>query len=312
MDCCCCCQSFNSSDRIPLLICRGGHTVCSRCSGSLNNCPVCRIDCFRDRVVNDALHDLVKASRDGHLCPRILSDHIILEDMIAEGGFAIIYAAKWSLLPVAVKLVSLTEKGRLKLQREMNMISNLSHPSIIRVFGISFFHDTVGIVMEKASSSLPTPNSLSPLTLRYAKELCEGVKFLHQKSVVHGDLKPSKILLVDGHVRLSGFSNAKHLVNDDVDDDDVSFAVTPKYTSPDQFERSLSTASDIYSLGIVLYELLTGKEAFKDCTMLEIIKAKMRGTPLLFDKSTPPSLRELITKCVNLNNELRPKITGNN
>ncbi|KAL0231366.1 hypothetical protein GEMRC1_010770 [Eukaryota sp. GEM-RC1] len=117
MDCFLCSKSFNLSDRIPVLICREGHTTCSRCSESLKKCPLCDIQCFVDRKVNYALYDLVKASRDGDLCPQIPSDQIILGDEIGDGGFANVYAGEWLDLPVAVKMVALTEEGRLQLQK---------------------------------------------------------------------------------------------------------------------------------------------------------------------------------------------------
>ncbi|KAL0251717.1 hypothetical protein GEMRC1_000929 [Eukaryota sp. GEM-RC1] len=205
MECFCCCESFNLSDRIPLLICGEGHTACSECSAQLIKCPLCTSNCLEERKVIFALQDLVQASRNGDLCPQIPSNQIVLGERIAEGGFAVVYSATWFDLPVAVKMVSLTEKGKLKLQQELNLLINLNHPSILRVFGISFFQDSIGIVMERASSSLPAPNSLTSSTLRYAKELCQAVKFLHLKSVVHGDLKPANILLVDDHVRVADF-----------------------------------------------------------------------------------------------------------
>ncbi|KAL0231554.1 hypothetical protein GEMRC1_010958 [Eukaryota sp. GEM-RC1] len=143
---------------------------------------------------------MIKASLNGDLCPQIPSDQIVLRDQLCEGNSATICAVEWLDVPVAVKMVALTESCQ--LQQEMNLLFLLNHPSILRVFGISFFDKTIGFVMEKATSSLPTPNSLSPLTLRYATELCRAVMFLHMKSIVHGDLKPANILLVDDHVRV--------------------------------------------------------------------------------------------------------------
>ncbi|KAL0240951.1 hypothetical protein GEMRC1_006187 [Eukaryota sp. GEM-RC1] len=192
---------------------------------------------FSRQKPNFALQDLIKASRDGDLCPQIPSDQILLGEKIAEGGFAIVYAAKWIDMPVAVKMVSLTEKGRVRLQLEMNLLFNLQHPSILRVFGLSFFDDTIGIVMEKASSSLPSPSSLSPLTLRYAKELCLAVKFLHLKSVVHGDLKPLNILLVDNQIRVADFGTSRNLAA--TSRVTRSNAMTPKYAAPEQFDAPL-------------------------------------------------------------------------
>ncbi|KAL0231522.1 hypothetical protein GEMRC1_010926 [Eukaryota sp. GEM-RC1] len=267
----------------------------------------CRNNCLKDRPVNSALRDLIQAFLNGDLCPKIPSEQIDLGERIAEGGFAVVYAGKWSDLSVAVKMVSLLEKGSCKLEQELNLLINVNHPSIIRVFGISSFQGSIGIVMERASSPIPTPNSLSPLTLRYAKELCQGLKFLHLSGVVHGDLKPSRILLVDGHVRLSGFTHANHRFNDD-GQRAKTMTMTHKYAALEQFDSEADLPSDIYSLGMVLYELLTGNEAFKDCGMYDIVRAKMRGTSLPFDKSTPQSLQELITRCLDLRPASRPEI----
>ncbi|KAL0251951.1 hypothetical protein GEMRC1_001163 [Eukaryota sp. GEM-RC1] len=84
--------------------------------------------------------------------------------------------------------------------------------------------------------------------------------------------------------------------------------MTPKYAAPEQFDSDPSHASDIYSLGIVLYELLTGKEAFEGYPMMQIFGAKMKGKSLPFDKSTPTCLMELIRRCMSPDPLLRPKI----
>ncbi|KAL0239686.1 hypothetical protein GEMRC1_009794 [Eukaryota sp. GEM-RC1] len=155
MNCSTCYQSFNLSDRVPVLICCEGHSCCSRCSQKLKQCPLCRLECLKERKVNFALKDLIKASRDGDLCPQIPSDQIVLGDKIAEGGFALIYAAEWFDIPVAIKMVSLTDKGKKELQREMSLLFSLNHPSILRVFGLTFFDDSVAIVMEKLLLTSP-------------------------------------------------------------------------------------------------------------------------------------------------------------
>ncbi|KAL0248225.1 hypothetical protein GEMRC1_003461 [Eukaryota sp. GEM-RC1] len=110
MECIACADSFNLSDRIPLLICSEGHTTCSECSSKLTKCPLCRITCLKEKKVNFALQDLVEASLNGDLCPEIPPNQILLGEKIADGGFASVHVADWFDLPVAVKMVSLTEK----------------------------------------------------------------------------------------------------------------------------------------------------------------------------------------------------------
>ncbi|KAL0248846.1 hypothetical protein GEMRC1_004080 [Eukaryota sp. GEM-RC1] len=160
--------------------------------------------------------------------------------------------------------------------------------------------------MERATSPIPSPNSLSATTLRYAKELCQAVKFLHLKSVVHGDLKPANILLVDDHVRVADFGTSKNLAATTTIT--RSTAMSPKYAAPEQLDGKSGPCSDIYSLGLILYEVLTGKIAFDGYPIMQIVGAKVQGKPIPFDKSTPMCLNEILLKCLNPDPLLRPKI----
>ncbi|KAL0214046.1 hypothetical protein P9112_006230 [Eukaryota sp. TZLM1-RC] len=100
-------------------------------------------------------------------CPEINASDIQLGEKIGEGGFASVYSARWFSLDIAVKMVSLTEEGKKLLKKEIALLSFLNSPAILRVFGIAYFDDKMGIVMERATSSLPTPSPLSrdPLSL---------------------------------------------------------------------------------------------------------------------------------------------------
>ncbi|KAL0238439.1 hypothetical protein GEMRC1_012912 [Eukaryota sp. GEM-RC1] len=110
MDCILCCQPFNLSRHLPLILCREAHTSCAQCALSLDHCPFCRTHSPLEKRPNLALRDLLQAAHDGDLCPKIPSDQVELHEKIDEGGFAAVYAAEWFKLPVAVKLISLTEK----------------------------------------------------------------------------------------------------------------------------------------------------------------------------------------------------------
>ncbi|KAL0240873.1 hypothetical protein GEMRC1_006109 [Eukaryota sp. GEM-RC1] len=307
MDCFVCFEAFDLSQRVPLLICSSGHTCCSTCSASLRNCPICRLKCTKERKVNFALQELIKASRDGELCPQIPSEQIVLGDKIAEGGFAFVYAAEWCDFPVAIKMVSLSEKGRLQLQREMSLLFNLTHPSILRVFGTTLINNSIGIVMEKASSTIPCPSSLSATTVRYAKELCQAVKFLHSKSIVHGDLKPCNILIVNDRIRIADFGTSRNIESTSIVP--RTRAMTVRYAAPEQFDNKITPQSDIYSLGVVLYELFQNLEAFKGMNQYAVMGAKYGGKPLAFDRSLPASLSDVINQCLQSDPILRPKIS---
>ncbi|KAL0236070.1 hypothetical protein GEMRC1_002652 [Eukaryota sp. GEM-RC1] len=284
MHCFGCCKSFNLSSRLPLLVCGEGHSACTECSASLDVCPFCRIECLREKKPNSCILDLVIASNKGDLCPQISPDHILLGAKIAEDDFAVVFAAEWSDLPVAVKMVALTDKGKLELQKEMNLLYNLNHPSIIRVYGISFFNDSI-------------------VTLRYAKELCQGVKFLHLKSVVHGDLKPCNILLVDGHVKVADFGTSKTVSTTSLKTGKP--AVFSKTGVSDELNTHYGPQCDIYSLGLIMYQILFGQEAFEGQVASQ---SPDINDSLPFDSSVPDCLKDLISKCFNSDPMLRPTI----
>ncbi|KAL0235049.1 hypothetical protein GEMRC1_001631 [Eukaryota sp. GEM-RC1] len=308
MECPVCCSSFDTRSLLPLIVCEEGHTLCSNCSSSVKKCPFCRNPCLKDRRVNHTLKAVLDAAGTGDLCPQIPGDQIVVKDCIGQGGFADVHAGEWFGLPIALKKVSLTDLGRLTLQRELSLLIKLNHPSILRVYGLSCFGESdIGIVMEKAATSLPCPNALSHKTLRYAQELCRAICFLHYNSIVHADLKPENVLLVNDHVRVADFGTSRNLAATTKFTRDN--AITLKYAAPEQFENTVTPMSDIYSLGVVLYELLTHKEAFQGQCAAALYGAKMGKAVLPFDRTTPTALKKVICKCMSFDPTKRPKLT---
>jgi len=119
-----------------------------------------------------------------------------------------------------------------------------------------------------------------------ARQLCAGLAAVHERGVLHRDLKPANIMLDEhGEVRITDFGIAA--LAEELDQRDA-MAGTPAYMSPEQLEgHELTIKSDIYSLGLVLYEVFTGKRAFEASTLPELIRLRRSDT-------TPPSLGELV------------------
>ncbi|KAL0236201.1 hypothetical protein GEMRC1_002783 [Eukaryota sp. GEM-RC1] len=149
--------------------------------------------------------------------------------------------------------------------------------------------------MERASSSLPLP--------KYAKELCQGVKFLHLKSVVHGDLKPCNILLVDGHVKVADFGTSKTVSTTSLKTGKP--AVFSKTGVSDELNTQYGPQRDIYSLGLIMYQILSGQEAFEGQVASQ---SPDINDSLPFDSSVPDCLKDLISKCLHSDPMLRPTI----
>ncbi|KAL0231133.1 hypothetical protein GEMRC1_010614 [Eukaryota sp. GEM-RC1] len=297
MDCFICFEPFNLSIHSPLLLCDLGHTACAQCASSIKSCPICRQDSPLEKNPNFALKNLVQAALDGDLCPEITSDQIDLLDKIDEGGCAVVYAAEWFKLPVANQ----TQEGD---EPSCSTKSPCCSPCLWSLLlgrslrnrnGKSFFFPP------------PPPTFFSSLTVDYAKQLCQGISYLHSKSVVHGDLKPGNVLIVDDRIRIADFGTSRNIeITSTVP---RSGTMTVRYAAPEQFDNKISPQSDIYSLGIILYELLQNQEAFQGMNQYAIMGAKYGGKPLPFDRSLPSSLSNVINQCLQSDPILRPKIS---
>ncbi|KAL0238266.1 hypothetical protein GEMRC1_012739 [Eukaryota sp. GEM-RC1] len=152
----------------------------------------------------------------------------------------------------------------------------------------------------------PSPNSFSALTVEYAKQLCQGISYLHSKSVVHGDLKPGNVVVVDGRIRIADFGTSRNIASTSTVP--RTGAMTVRYAAPEQFENTFTPHSDIYSLGIVLYELFENKEAFEGMSMYGLVGAKQRGISLQFDECIPTVLVDVINRCLRVDPVQRPRI----
>ncbi|KAL0235482.1 hypothetical protein GEMRC1_002064 [Eukaryota sp. GEM-RC1] len=119
--------------------------------------------------------------------------------------------------------------------------------------------------------------------------------------------KPGNILLVDGHVKVADFGTSQTVSA--TTRVTSANAVTFKYAAPEQFESTSDPLSDVYSLGLVMYEILSGKEAFEGYSTKQIFGAKFRDKPLPFDFSVPDCLKDLISRCLNSDPMLRPTIS---
>ncbi|HEX8279772.1 MAG TPA: serine/threonine-protein kinase, partial [Chthoniobacterales bacterium] len=199
--------------------------------------------------------------------------------LLGEGGMGEVYLAEDTALgrSVAIKLVKRTF-GRANLLRqfrqEERILAGLNHPNIARLYGASVTeHDLPYFVMEYVEGErLDEYCRARQLSVRARLELfrkiCAAVSYAHQRLVIHRDLKPGNIRVTpEGEPKLLDFGIAK-LLGDESESagQTITFAavMTPEYASPEQVRgEQMTTASDVYSLGVVLYELLTGEKPYR-------------------------------------------------
>jgi serine/threonine protein kinase len=203
---------------------------------------------------------------------------------LGEGGMGMVYLAEREDLGsrVAIKVLRdawLSPARRERFAIEQRTLAQLNHPSIARLYDADTSPDgTPFFVMEYVEGVPLTDycrqhNCSIPERLRLFRDVCEAVLYAHQHAVIHRDLKPSNILVKDdGTVRLLDFGIAKHLqsLGEAVDQTMTGLRLmTPAYAAPEQIRgEQVGIQSDVYSLGVVLYELLAGRLPFdlSNCT----------------------------------------------
>ena len=221
-----------------------------------------------------------------------------LERLIGQGGTADVYRAKDSRLDrtVSIKILNSdlakNSEFRNRLKREATAASELAHPGIVRIFdaGEDTVTDALGasviyayIVMEFVQGiELTKVIARGPLkvaeALRIAKEAADAVAFAHKKHIIHRDLTPSNIMITkDGSVKILDFGIAFSLIDvDSAQTQALSIVGTPAYFSPEQANGSQGDErSDIYSLGVVLFEMLTGRVPFAATTPVDVARAHL-------------------------------------
>ncbi len=207
---------------------------------------------------------------------------------IAQGGMSTIFLAQRveDDLEVVLKLLFTTADHDDQMLRyfmqEYALISKLNHPYVIKIFERAFAKDFAYIAMEYlAAGNLATRirKSLSQeKTCAYLRQMAEGLGAVHHLGIVHRDLKPANVLFRHNDtVAISDFGVAQFAAASHINEADVMVG-SPSYMSPEQCKRRpVDPRSDLYSLGIIFYEMLTGTKPFGGRTVTEIIDAHIRA-----------------------------------
>src|SRR5580693_6132017 len=222
--------------------------------------------------------------------PRILSGRYELRHLVARGGMAEVYRAHDRLLdrPVAVKVLfpelSVDQTFVERFRREAQAAANLSHPNIVPVFDWGEDEGTYFIVMEfidgrPLSSILRTAGPLHPdRAAEIAADVALALAFAHRHGVVHRDVKPGNVLITDeGIVKVTDFGIARAVNTEESLTQTGAVMGTATYFSPEQAEgMGVDARTDIYSLGVVLFEMLTGRPPFLGDTPVSVASKHVR------------------------------------
>lgn len=218
---------------------------------------------------------------------------------------------------VAIKLFSpalAQGEGRNKFLQEARVVGQLSHPCIVTLhdMGIDDATNTPFLVMEFLEGQpldklLGKGNIPFPKACAWVGEMSSALMAAHKKGVIHGDVKPANVLILDdGRVKLTDFGMAR-LANHDKKD--TALLGTPAYWCPEQIiGRPQDARSDIFSLGVVLYELVTGQRPFDADTLQGVCTRVLSSKPLSAshaNPSIPKNLDAIISRCLEKDPNLR-------
>jgi serine/threonine protein kinase len=218
---------------------------------------------------------------------------------LGRGGMGVVYQARQTSLGrvVALKMIlgggHASDQRRLRFRREAELMARLQHPNILAIYDIGEFQGNAYLAMELCPGGnlwgrlhdgpLP-PEEAARLVAKMARALAAA----HAAGVVHRDVKPGNVLFTpDGEPKLTDFGLARLLEEEPQEKERLTapglMMGTPRYMPPEQIEGRAVTASDIYALGAVLYECLTGSPPFSGGSMLDLLTRAMTERP------APPS-----------------------
>lgn len=238
----------------------------------------------------------------------LLNDRYHLQGILGSGGMAVVYRAEDRMLERTVAIKVLRQKYsedpafRERFRQEARAAANLSHPNIVTVHDFGFDAGRLFIVMEYIpgetlkelieSRGIFRIHEAVPLIV----QVCAGVGYAHRAGLVHCDMKPHNALVTpDNRVKVTDFGIARALTSINPDERTEIVWGSPQYFSPEQ-ARGLapSPASDVYGIGVILFQMLTGRLPFLAANSVEMAKLHRDAAP-----PVPSSVNPEIPRAIN-------------
>ncbi len=246
---------------------------------------------------------------------------------VGRGGFGEVWLAerraKFVTTQVAVKLPLDEQVDHAAIEQEAQLWAQASgHPNVMPIIEANDYDGQIVIVSEYApdgSLEQLLKNNGGALPIKRAVELVVGIlnglEFLHSRKIIHRDLKPANILLQGDTPRLMDFGISRAMRTTSVS---ANIAGTPKYMAPEAFDGKRDVRTDVWSVGVLLYQMLAGRLPFPQEHYGELIGAIVTKGPAPLPEAVPASLRHIVAKALSKNpvdryasaREMRDKLDG--
>jgi len=270
---------------------------------------------LRGRGVDPTLRGEPPTGEDGLPAPAPAIGHLFahryeIRGLVGRGGMGAVYRALDRELDeeVALKVLQTGGEGEAEaeqqLRREIKLARTITHPNVVRAYdfgesdGVRFF--TMEYVAGATLRELLDDGGKLALTpaLQIAKQVCRGLGAVHRAGIVHGDLKPANVVVMTGGVaKLTDFGVARARRQAG-----APFAGTPPYMSPEQVRGAeLDERSDLYSVGVMMFEMFTGRRPFDAADPFELMRLHLEEGPphpRTLQPNLPDALAETILACL--------------
>lgn len=254
---------------------------------------------------------------------RVFAGRYELLSELGKGGMGVVFRARDRELDeeVALKVLKGVGEGEGpsaqvdRLRQEIKLARVITHPNVVRAFDFGESGGSRFLTMEYVPGTTLREVidargglQLTP-ALQIAKQVCRGLAAVHKAGIIHGDLKPQNVMVMgNGVAKLMDFGVARTRSNQD--HGGVSVVGTPLYMSPEQAKGAdLDERSDIYSAGVMMYEMFTGQCPFKAKEVAEILQMHLNDTPAdprTIRPEIPAALAEIILACLSKHRAQRP------
>ncbi|MBM3708433.1 MAG: FHA domain-containing protein [Actinobacteria bacterium] len=246
-------------------------------------------------------------------------DNYKIVQQLGKGGMASVYLAENSQKKppkVAIKVLDINIEDNaeyvLRFKKEAFICSKFSHPNIVKVYSYGIFEKKYFIVMEyidgKDLSFFIKNSKVRPIKdiLSFTYQIASALSFAHKNKVIHRDIKPQNIILDKyGKIKITDFGIAKINISQALTLEGERVMGTTYYMSPEQIKGdNIDLRTDIYSMGILLYEMITGKNPYAADTPLAIINGHLYKTPVPLNNirnDVPEYFIYIINKCITKN-----------